>query len=151
MQLNQAQDRPCAYLPAVPRLRCVAWRWSRLVACLGVIAFLCGAAGPGSQAPSSEPAPPPLPSQSASQPAAAPSLPGEERTENKSLDSANGDQKRQIAAESAQLLKLATELKTEVDKTDTGTLSIPVIRKAGEIEKLARSVKQREKPGVSGN
>ena len=58
---------------------------------------------------------------------------------------------RQIAADSAELLRLATELKAEVDKTNTDTLSIPVVRKAGEIEKLARSVKQKGRAGVGGN
>jgi hypothetical protein len=49
---------------------------------------------------------------------------------------------KRIAADKARLLKLATELKQEIDKAGSDTLSITVIRKATEIEKLARSLKQ---------
>ena len=52
---------------------------------------------------------------------------------------------RQIAQESAELLKLATDLKAEVDKTTKDTLSMLVIRKAEEIRRLAHSVRQRVK------
>ena len=60
-----------------------------------------------------------------------------------SFEAANAERKKQISSESAKLLKLATELKAEVDKTDKDTLSIGVIRKADEIEKLAHSVKEK--------
>ena len=40
------------------------------------------------------------------------------------------------------LLALATELKQYVDKTDENMLSLDVLKKSEEIEKLARSVKQ---------
>ena len=49
---------------------------------------------------------------------------------------------RQIAADKARLLKLAAELKDEVDKSGADTLSLSVIHKADDIEKLARSIKQ---------
>jgi len=61
------------------------------------------------------------------------------------FDALNADRKKQISEESAALLKLATELKAEVDKTTKDTLSIAVIRKADEIEKLAHSVKEKMK------
>jgi hypothetical protein len=64
---------------------------------------------------------------------------------------ANVERKRQIADDSARLLKLATDLKTEVDKTSKDTLSLGVIRKAEEIEKLARSVKEKMKLTMSAN
>jgi hypothetical protein len=60
-----------------------------------------------------------------------------------SFEAANAERKKQINSESAKLLKLATELKAEVDKTDKDTLSVGVIRKADEIEKLAHSVKEK--------
>jgi hypothetical protein len=56
------------------------------------------------------------------------------------------ERKKQIADDSAELLKLATDLKAEVDKTSKDTLSVNVIRKADEIEKLAHSVKEKMKP-----
>jgi hypothetical protein len=51
-------------------------------------------------------------------------------------------QKDQLAADKARLLRLAAELRRELSKSGTDTLSISVIRKADEIQKLARSVKQ---------
>ncbi|HXR32344.1 MAG TPA: hypothetical protein VN830_01450 [Verrucomicrobiae bacterium] len=45
-----------------------------------------------------------------------------------------------------QLYQLATELKAEVDKTDsTKVLSLNLVKKAEEIEKLAREIKNRSK------
>lgn len=43
------------------------------------------------------------------------------------------------------LLKLSVELKQSVDKSDENVLSLDVIKKAEEIEKLARSVKEKMK------
>lgn len=43
------------------------------------------------------------------------------------------------------LLKLSVELKQSVDKSDENVLSLDVIKKAEEIEKLARSVKDKMK------
>jgi hypothetical protein len=63
----------------------------------------------------------------------------------------DAEQKQQIADESAKLLKLAADLKAEVDKTTKDTLSINVIRKADEIEKLAHSVKENMKPTAGTN
>jgi len=51
-------------------------------------------------------------------------------------------QEKKIAADKARLLRLATELKWEIDKAGADTLSIAVIRKATEIEKLAHGVRQ---------
>lgn len=58
---------------------------------------------------------------------------------------ANAERKKQIAEDSAKLLKLASDLKLEVDKTTKDTLSLNVIRKAEEIEKLAHTVKEKMK------
>jgi hypothetical protein len=68
-----------------------------------------------------------------------------------SFEAANAERKKQINSESAKLLKLANELKAEVDKTDKDTLSIGVIRKADEIEKLAHSVKEKMQLTVGAN
>ena len=43
------------------------------------------------------------------------------------------------------LLKLSVELKAYVDKSDENVLSLDVVRKAEEIEKLAKSVKDKMK------
>jgi hypothetical protein len=75
----------------------------------------------------------------------------EENSRQQSYEAANGARKKQIADESAKLLKLATELKSEVDKTTKDTLSISVIRKAEAIEKLAHDVKEKMKQSVAAN
>lgn len=48
---------------------------------------------------------------------------------------------KQIADDTANLLKLANSLKAEVDKTTEDTLSVAVIRHAEEIEKLAHKMR----------
>jgi len=68
-----------------------------------------------------------------------------------SFEAANTERKRQIADDSARLLKLAGDLKVEVDKTSKDTLSLGVIRKAEEIEKLAHAVKEKMKLTMSAN
>lgn len=50
-----------------------------------------------------------------------------------------------LKRDSDHLLQLATELKLQVDKAGEQTLSLEVIRKTDEIEKLARSVRAKMK------
>lgn len=52
-----------------------------------------------------------------------------------------------IVAETAKLLALAQDLKAEVDKSNKNTLSIDVVKKAEEIEKLSKSIKERMRDG----
>jgi hypothetical protein len=66
------------------------------------------------------------------------------REANRARSIANERQKK-IVDDTARLLQLATELKTDVDKSTKDELSLDVIRKADEIEKLAHDVKQRMK------
>jgi hypothetical protein len=54
---------------------------------------------------------------------------------------ADQTQKQEIASECADLLKMATDLKSAVDKTTKDTLSVTVVRKAGAIEQLAHKVR----------
>ena len=51
----------------------------------------------------------------------------------------------QLKTETDKLLKLSVELKAYVDKSDENVLSLDVIKKADEIEKLAKSVKDKMK------
>jgi hypothetical protein len=55
------------------------------------------------------------------------------------------ERQKKIIDDTAKLLQLATELKTDVDKTTKEEMSLDVIRKADEIERLAHDVKQRMK------
>jgi len=55
------------------------------------------------------------------------------------------DKQKKLAADTDKLLAMATDLKQQVDKTNKDVLSVDVIKKAEEIEKLARSLKQEMK------
>ena len=57
----------------------------------------------------------------------------------------NDDRQKRLVADTDKLLALATDLKAQVDKSTKDTLSVDVIKKADEIEKLAHSVKERMK------
>jgi hypothetical protein len=57
----------------------------------------------------------------------------------------NNDRQKRLVADTDKLLSLATDLKQQVDKSTKDTLSVDVIKKADEIEKLAHSVKERMK------
>ena len=56
------------------------------------------------------------------------------------------ENEKDIKKKVEKLFQLATELKDEVDKTDSAkVLSIAVVKKAEEIEKLAKDIKSRAK------
>jgi hypothetical protein len=63
----------------------------------------------------------------------------------KQAQTRNSDRQKRLVADTDKLLALATELKQDVDKTNKDVMSIDVIKKADEIEKLAHSVKERMK------
>lgn len=50
-----------------------------------------------------------------------------------------------LKSDADKLLKLSVELKQYADKSDENVLSLDVIKKADEIEKLAKSVKDKMK------
>jgi hypothetical protein len=57
----------------------------------------------------------------------------------------NDDRQKRLVADTQKLLALATELKADVDRTNKDMLSVDVVKKADEIEKLAHSVKEKMK------
>lgn len=57
----------------------------------------------------------------------------------------NVDRQKQLVEDTQKLLALANELKADVDKSNKDTLSLDVVKKADEIEKLAHSVKEKMK------
>ena len=59
----------------------------------------------------------------------------------------NKERQAAIKKDTDKLLKLATELKQYVDKSNENTLSMDVVKKAAEIEKLAKTVKERMREG----
>jgi hypothetical protein len=56
---------------------------------------------------------------------------------------ANQTRQADLKRDTDKLLKLATELKRSVDKSNENTLSVDVVKKAEEIERLAHSVKDK--------
>ncbi len=59
----------------------------------------------------------------------------------------NAQRQEDIKKDTGQLLELATELKQYVDKTNENIISLDVIKKAEQIEKLAHAVKEKMKGG----
>jgi hypothetical protein len=55
----------------------------------------------------------------------------------------NEDRQKRLVADTDKLLQLATSLHDDIGKTDKNILSIDVIKRADEIEKLAHSIKDR--------
>ena len=84
------------------------------------------------------------------------SVPGQQK-QRTAEDALSPEQKREIAKkqnevrqqelkkDTDKLLELATELKQYVEKTNENILSMDVIKKAEQIEKLAKSVKEKMK------
>ena len=74
-----------------------------------------------------------------------PQDPTEERMERERQKALNKERQDSLKKDTDRLLALATELKERVDKTDENRLSLDVIKKAEEIEKLARQVREKMK------
>ncbi len=69
-----------------------------------------------------------------------------EAQQHKAMEKKANEQRQQdIRKDTEKLLELATELKQEVDKSNENMLSLGVVKKAEEIEKLAKSVKNKMK------
>ena len=63
----------------------------------------------------------------------------------RSSQEANKQRQTELKRDTDRLLQLATELKLQVDKSSENVLSLDVMKKAEEIEKLAHSVRQKMK------
>ena len=63
----------------------------------------------------------------------------------KRLKALKKEQYQSLKKDTDQLLVLATELKESVDKTTENTLSLEVIKKTEEVEKLAKKVREKMK------
>jgi len=70
---------------------------------------------------------------------------GERRMAREMAKKANLERQAQLKTDTDRLFKLSQELKDYVDKSNENVLSLNVLRKAEEIEKLARSVKDKMK------
>jgi hypothetical protein len=72
-----------------------------------------------------------------------PTDPMQRQRQQKMEKARNVDRQKQLEKDTDKLLSLAKELKEEVGKSNADTLSVDVVKKAAEIEKLAKSVKDR--------
>jgi hypothetical protein len=61
------------------------------------------------------------------------------------FEAANAERKKEVSADSERLLKMAADLKDELDKTDKDTLSMDTIHRIDAIEKLVRDMKNKMK------
>ena len=121
------------------------------LAILGALALLTGAASPGQESQSPNPDIPYLMPDANRLPDANDQMKmRQQKSKQVSFEAANTERKKELADDSAKLLTLAIALKAEVDKTNKDMLSLNVIRKADEIEKLAHNVKEKMKVTVGG-
>ena len=69
----------------------------------------------------------------------------EVKRENDRMKAMNKDRAQRIKRDTDKLLELATELKQYVDKTNENVMSVDVIKKADEVEKLAKTIREKMK------
>ncbi len=70
-------------------------------------------------------------------------MPTHGRTEDASRRARDEERQKRLVSDTDKLLALATQLKQDVEKTDRHMLSLDLIRRSEEIEKLAKSIKDR--------
>ncbi len=70
-----------------------------------------------------------------------PEIPPEARAKQEKLQ--NDERQKRLVGDTDKLLALATQLHADVEKTDKYTLSLDVIRRCDEIEKLSRAIRDR--------
>ena len=61
---------------------------------------------------------------------------------------ANKKRQQELRSDTDKLFQLASELKEAVDKSNEHTLSLDVIRKADEVERLAKKVKTKMRDSI---
>lgn len=120
-----------------------------------ILALMIAGSAWAQQAPPSPPPQSPPATSSSSDPApkqdqtAKPDQPQDQKSataaDNKPMTPEEARQ-AQIVADTNKLYQLAQELQAEVAKSNKNTLSLAVVKKAAEVEKLAKSLKERMKP-----
>ena len=120
--------------------------WQRVLA-IGLVSFGLASGAGRTQQPSlpQPPGPPPM----GQSPTSDPYTKGDNFPTHSMADKQqkwrSEERQQKLIADTNKLLALATQLHDDVSKTDKNILSLDVVRRAEEIEKLARSVKEREK------
>lgn len=108
----------------------------KLISVAGLILMVCGTSFAASPAP-----------------AATPQVetrqdPAQKEMQDRMAREANKKRQQDIREQTDKLFQLATELKAAVDKSNENLLSLDVIRKADEVEKLAKKVKEKMRESV---
>ena len=119
------------------------------VAILTALAAIAQNAAPAGKVPGADKTA--LPSSVQASAAKAEAGPNDQKIEQNAADPATLERRKQIADDSTRLLALAIALKVEVDKSNKDTLSLSVIRRADQIEKLAHTVKDKLRLTVGGS
>jgi hypothetical protein len=152
MLFTKNKDHRCKPGGTAASVHLVRHRHKGILLCLLAMSALAGAAPPGLQAPTNNSDRPYLIPEANRLPDANDQMKmREQKAKQQNFEAANAERRKQIAEDSAQLLKLATDLKAEVDKTTKDMLSLTVIRKADEIERLAHNMKEKMKLTVGSN
>jgi hypothetical protein len=74
--------------------------------------------------------------------------PMQQEMHDRMMREANKKRQQDIRNDTDKLFQLATDLKAAVDKSNENLLSLDVVRKADEVEKLAKKVKEKMKEAV---
>ena len=73
----------------------------------------------------------------------------EQEMEDRRFHEANKKRQEEIRQDTEKLFQLASDLKGAVEKTDENVMSLEVIKKAEEVEKLAKKVKEKMREGTA--
>ena len=74
--------------------------------------------------------------------------PAQKEMQDRMMKEANKKRQQDIRDDTDKLFQLASELKTAVDKSNENLLSLDVVRKADEVERLAHKVKDKMKDAI---
>ncbi len=141
----RVQPAPPMKTPKHPRARTLS---------LCVLAGLAAALAPiaGQQALPGPPPSSPPPAATAAPPASvAQSKPDNPQPARPAPETVSPQPATSAVLETEALLKLATDLKAEVDKTTPDTLSLAVVRKAAQLERVAHAVREKAKAAAAAN
>ena len=125
----------------IPAMRFLDASFSALVLCVLCVPLTGRAQQSQSQVP-------PLPTIPGVSPTSPESDPATRRMTEQMGLKRNTERQKQIVADTAHLLQLAQKLNDEVSKTNQNMLSIPVVKEAEEIEKLAKTIKDKMRDGT---
>jgi hypothetical protein len=131
--------------------------WVRTLVCLAVVTSIPFAAGFSQQVGNGLPYPPREPGLPAMNETANPTADAnrlmldsmKKQDDMKRFDEMNVQRQKEMTTDTARLLELARELKTETNERAPDTLSMLDIRKAEMIEKLAHNVQHKMRASVS--